>query len=49
MYDIKVRKYKGEFYLADNSGRIILKKLRADQVLDARKYRENWIKSLQKG
>jgi hypothetical protein len=48
MYELKLRKYKNEFYLADNSGHIIIKRLSQLQILDIQKYEKGRIESLRR-
>jgi len=46
MFELKLRKYQGNMYVADNKGNIICKRLRADQILDINRYKEKRIKRL---
>lgn len=46
MYDLKLRSYKGDMYVADDKGNIIMKRLRSDQILDIERYNKRRIKFL---
>ena len=46
MFDLRLRNYQGKIYVADDTGNIVMKGLRADQVTDIERYQRKRIKEL---